>query len=56
MMMNRRETPGSATSYGWFFFFFFLKGPVGASLRSRPIGSEYFSRWLAGEFEFPASF
>lgn len=34
---------------------FFLKGPVGASLRSQPIGSEYFSRWSTGEFEFPAS-
>lgn len=52
LCQNRRETPGSATSYGWVF----LKGPVRASLCSRPIGSEYFSRWLAGEFEFPASF
>lgn len=35
---------------------FFLKGPLGASRSSRPIGSEHFSRWSAAEFEFPASF
>lgn len=33
----------------------FLNGPVGAALRSRPIGSQYFSRWSTGQFEFPAS-
>lgn len=48
----RQKTPGQATSYG----LAFLKGPVTASRRSQPIGSEYFSRWLTGEFEFPASF
>lgn len=52
--MMSKQTGDTGVSY--FLRLGFLKGPVGASLCSRPIGSEYFSRWLAGEFEFPASF